>query len=466
MTPRTIAAAICAVAAIALWCTPPAAGAAHRAAHLDLSYGHGGVAMTAFGVAGEEPEVELTAIPGGAALVADGLEGTAVRFGAGGSQDRHFGDDGRLLVARGSRLGGPHKSFSPNSITADRRGRVLAFGVQIDSTKRALGPLNSYVSEELAAVLRFTADGGPDRSFGEGRGYVVGDFGMPVEEGTGLSSASALTGRVDSQDRPLFVVGTAAIISSCLGHGGSGAMPRALVRLTESGQSDTAFGAGDGISPLEGVGSFPFLGIDAAGRPAVGVESYAAGPCHVGTRVYRFGAEGEALAAFGPGGAREFGPVRLELVEPSGAILLAGRHGRALRLVEIDHEGNPVPGFGANGVAKVRLPDVVGLHLGPAAVDTKGRILLAGFVGSSISSPEKGQPERSSFVLARLLPDGRVDHSFGRHGWLLTHLPGRRELISTQATLDSKGRLLIGGIVTKPHHHDGAFTVARYLLGP
>lgn len=152
------------------------------------------------------------------------------------------------------------------------------------------------------------------------------------------------------------------------------------------------------------------------------------------------------------------------LVEPSGALILDERYGRTLKLVEVDPEGNPYPGFGEEGVAKVRLPAVVGLHLEPAAVDTKGRILLAGFVGSPISVPEKGQP-RSSFVLARLLPDGRPDPSFGRHGWLFTHLPGKRELISTQATLDPKGRLLIGGMVTKPHHHNGAFTVARYLLG-
>jgi uncharacterized delta-60 repeat protein len=463
-TVRMIAVAILA-AAIALWCPLPAAVAAPRGARLDPTYGRGGVAMTAFGVAGKKRDVELTAIPGGASLVADGLEGTAVRFGAGGSQDRHFGKGNRLLVAPGSRLGGSRKQFYPNSIVADSRGRVLVFGSQADSTKRAAGPERIIVSATLAAVRRFTADGRPDRGFGEGHGYVTGDFGLPAEEGTGLTRTTALTGRVDSQNRPLFVVGTAGLISSCFGHAGSGAIPRALVRLTESGQPDTTFGEGDGISPLEGIGTFPFLGIDAADQPAVGVESYAAGPCHIGTRAYRFGVEGEPLAAFGPGGAREFGPVRLALVEPSGALILDERTGRTLKLIEVDPEGNADPGFGEGGVAKVGLPDVVGLHLSPAAVDAKGRILLAGFVGSPISAPEKGQP-RSSFALARLLPDGRVDHSFGRHGWLFTRLPGRRELISTQASLDPEGRLLIGGIVTRPHHLDGAFTVARYLLGP
>jgi len=432
MTLRAIVTAISVAATIALCCPLPTAPAAQRGARLDPAYGHDGVATTAFGIAGEEPEVELTAIPGGAALVADGLEGTAVRFGAAGSQDHRFGKGGRLPVARGSGLGGSE--------------RII-------------------VAATHAAVLRFGADGRPDRSFGEGHGYVVGDFGMPVDEGTGLSDAAALTGRVDSRNRPLFVVGTVALISSCLGHAGSGAIPRALIRLTESGRPDTTFGAGDGISPVEGVGSFPFLGIDAADQPAVGVESFAAGPCDIGTRVYRFGAEGEPLAAFGPGGAREFGSVHLGLVEPSGALILDERIGRTLKLVEVDVEGNPDPGFGEAGVAKVHLLATVGLHLNPAAVDAKGRILLAGFVGSPISAPEKDRP-RSSFVVARLLPDGKVDRSFGRNGWIFSRLSGHRELISAQSTLDPKGRLLVGGIVTKPHHLDGAFVVARYLLGP
>lgn len=167
----------------------------------------------------------------------------------------------------------------------------------------------------------------------------------------------------------------------------------------------------------------------------------------------------------GQGGAREFGSVHLGLVEPSGALILDERIGRTLKLVEVDAEGNPDPGFGEAGVAKVHLPATVGLHLNPAAVDAKGRILLAGFVGSPISAPEKGRP-RSSFVVARLLPDGKVDRSFGRNGWIFSRLPGHRELIAAQATLDPKGRLLVGGIVTKPHHLDGAFVVARYLLGP
>jgi uncharacterized delta-60 repeat protein len=466
MTPRGIIAAI-SVAAICLWCPLSTANAAPQGARLDPAYGHGGMPRTAFGVAGEEPDVELTVIPGGAALVADGLEGTAVRFGAGGSQDRRFGDGGRLVVAQGSKLGGPGKRFFPTSITADHRGRVLVFGSQADSSKTAEGPERVVVAATLAAVQRFTSDGRRDRAFGgEGKGFVTGDFGMPLEEGTGLSSASALTGKVDSENRPLFVAASVGPVGGCLGHGGVGVVPRAVVRLTESGQADPTFGAGDGISPLEGSGSFPFLGSDAADQPAVGVGrvgSFAAA-CGEGTTVYRFGAAGEPLASFGPAGALDFSSVHLGLIEPSGAMVLSDQYGRTLKLVEVDPEGNADQSFGEAGVAKVRLPVKVGLHLRPAAVDTKGRILLAGFVGSPISKPAKGQP-RSSFVVARLLADGKIDRSFGKDGWIFSRLPDPLELVSTQASLDPKGRLLVAGILTRPHHLNGAFAVARYLLG-
>jgi hypothetical protein len=108
----------------------------------------------------------------------------------------------------------------------------------------------------------------------------------------------------------------------------------------------------------------------------------------------------------------------------------------------------------------------VGLRLSPAAAEAKGRILLAGFVGSPTAEPEKGQPKRSSFVVARLLPNGKIDRSLGKDGWIFSHLPEPLELNFTQATLDRRGRLLVAGVVTKPHHLNGAFVAARYLLGP
>lgn len=158
-------------------------------------------------------------------------------------------------------------------------------------------------------------------------------------------------------------------------------------------------------------------------RPSVGVESFSAGPRDVGSRVYRFGAEGEPLAAFGPGGAREFGSAQPGLVQPSGALILDERMGRTLKLVEVDRRG----GRGEGAPAGHRRPPPE-----PRGARREGADPARGFVGSPISAPEQGQP-RSSFVVARLFPDGKIDRSFGGNGWIFSRLPGRRELIATRA---------------------------------
>jgi uncharacterized delta-60 repeat protein len=448
------------VALIALLLPLPAS-AGEGAGRLDPTYGRGGLTMTPVGVAGELG-AELSTTASGAAVVASGLDGTAVRFAANGAWDTRFGRDGQLVLPRGPAIGGRKMQFQPRSIYADHRGRVLVFGERLDRSRSVEGLQGVPIYASSAMVLRFTPAGRLDKSFGEGKGYVALDFGLPQNPTIGVPTSGTMAGRVDSRNRPLFVADTAALVASCYAHGTNGVFPRALVRLTESGQPDPAFGGGDGVSPLEGLGSFPDLGIDAADQPAVGVDWSV---CGARTRVYRFDAEGEPLASFGPGGLREFTPVHLALVEPSGAMILDSLFGRHLKLVEVGPEGEREAAFGQGGALQLRLPVKVGLQMSPAAVDAKGRILLAGFVGSPIAEPEKGQPKRSSFVVARLLPDGKIDHSFGRKGWIFTHLPEPFELNSVQATLDPRGRLLLAGIATKPNYWDGAFVAARYLVG-
>lgn len=464
MIRRLACAGVC-VAVVALGIAP---GARAGAGRLDPTYGRGGVTTTGFGVAGEAADAQVTFGAAGSALVANGVEGTAVRFAATGSWDKRFGKAGRLAIALNGALGAPLKDFSPSSITLDGRERVVAFGQLMVPSQSATNQEGLTEVATVAAVLRLAPTGRRlDSSFGEGKGYVEGDFGLPAVSATGLTKATALVGLVDPADRPVFVAASATQVAACEGHSEGGALPEALVRLTESGQPDQTFGAGTGVSPIVGAGNTrnPVLGFAEGDRPVVGVGRFGtyAANCGAGTTVHRFGPSGEPLASFGPDGAREFLTAQIGLVEPSGTLILVEGPGRrTLRLTAIGPEGSSDPSFGGDGVAIVHLPDVAGLDVRIAGVDAKGRVVLAGLQGSK---PAKGRPE-SSFVVARLLPDGRPDRSFGKRGWLFTRLPAGRRLISAQGKLDSKGRLLIGGIVTKPGHPDGAFTIARYLLGP
>jgi hypothetical protein len=404
MIRRLALAAVC--GALVALASPVGAAARPAGARLDPSYGTKGVAMTSLGIAGEEADARLSLGPDGTALVADGVEGTATRFGARGSWDTHFGKGGRLAVVPGTAFSGRLKNFSPASITIDGKGRVVAFGGLTLLGQSTTNQAGTVEFARVAAVVRFAPDGRHlDSSFGEGKGYVEGDFGLPADPTSGLTKATAVTGIVDSSDRPLFLVGSEALFAACEGHGEGGVRPEDLVRLTESGALDTSFGGGAGISPIGEAGNtrHAFLGLAEADQPVIGVgrpgDDYAA-KCGVGTIVQRFGSAGEPSASFGPGGTREFSTAQVGLVEPSGTIMLVEVAGRwTLKLAAIGSDGAPEPSFGQDGVATVKVPDVVNLHVEPVGVDSKGRLVIGGIVTT------KKKPD-GAFAAARFLLGG------------------------------------------------------------
>lgn len=457
---RRVAVCLLGAAVLAPGLAAPSSAQA-RTGQLDRSYGHDGIAMTGFGTAGPEPGTTLAAGAEGAAVLENG--GTVVRLQPDGALDTGFGTAGRLATAFS--LGGG-RSFGPGAVAVDPEGRVLAFGAIYEKNETAAGPENRPVSASVAAVFRFTAEGKLDQSFGEGRGYFEGSLGIGPEVAqeptAGLTRVSAMKGAVDSEGRPVLVAGSPSPGGGCLAKPTVEPHPVAVARLTESGQLDATFGGG-GVVPISGSGSSPVLKTAGAGETIVGVGRIGGlkASCGVGTTIYRFGPGGEGVAGFGPGGHRAFSRLKLSLVEPSGSLILSGQAGRTLTLSRILGGGSPDGAFGRGGTAKIELPLRSGIHVRPAAVDPQGRILLAGFV----ASPRSGPPRRSSFVVGRLLPGGRLDRSFGNKGWIFTRLPGQLELISAPATLDPEGRLLVGGVVRRAGRADGAFAVARYLLG-
>jgi uncharacterized delta-60 repeat protein len=449
--------------ALALLSFPVSASAQGKAGRLDPTFGKEGWAMTSLGTAGEEADVQLAPTPNGSAVVANGLEGTIVRFLPDGSQDFRFGNGGELALSPSTAAEGrAGRAFSSRALALDHRGRVLIFGAQTDTSQVfSEGGFTGEIPASSAVVLRFSAEGKPDPSFGEGKGFIRNDFGLGSGLNTAIPMVGAMAGQVDSLDRPVLVAGVSAATRGCYGHGGVGSRPRAVVRLTDGGQPDPTFGGGDGISPIEGSTSFPGLEIDGDDRPVIG-----AGPraeCQAGTTIYRLRDNGERMAGFGSDGVQVFRRLHLALVETSGGMILSNRHDRTLSLVRLGPDGRRDMSFGQGGVARVHLPLNVGFHMQPAAVDKHHRILLAGFVGSPVSEPAPGQPKHSSLVVARLHAGGRLDLNFGRRGWTFTRVARRLEATSARASLDPQGRLLVGATVTAAHHRDGGFLLARYF---
>jgi uncharacterized delta-60 repeat protein len=446
------------------WCA--GASADSRSGRLDLGFGEKGLAMTPLGTAGEEADVQVAPAISGSAVVANALDGTVVRFLSDGSRDLRFGSKGDLALGSSTAAeGSSQRTFFSRAVAVDNRGRVIVFGEQTDTSETFTpGGSSGEIPASSAVILRFTAEGKPDTSFGERKGFIRSDFGLGSGLNTSIPMVGALAGGVDSHDRPVLVAGVSSAKRGCNGHGGIGPRPRAVVRLTPAGEADLTFGGGDGISPIDGSGSFPRLEIDGGGRPVVGV-----GPrveCQAGSTIYRLREDGEPLVGFGSDGVRAFGQLHLAVVAPSGAMILSRRQDQTLSLVRLRPDGQRDLSFGQGGTARVNLPFDVGLHLKPEAVDKNGRILLAGFVGSPVGEPAKRQPKHSSLVVARVLANGKLDPTFGEHGWIFTGLPRQREATSARATLDPQGRLLVAGTVIAPHHRNGGFVLARYSLGP
>jgi uncharacterized delta-60 repeat protein len=445
-----------------------------QAGRLDPTFGERGRVSTPLDVTEKfSGAVELGVGPDGSAVLAE--RETLVRFRPDGSRDRDFGRGGELFLKPGTASEGvAERKFLANTMTVDGHGRILVFGEQADGREGVSLPgYNGSMGATSAMVLRFEPGGEPDHSFGGGMGFIREDFGLvsmlPAESTvapTEIPLVSAMTGSVDSQDRPLLVAGATFSVGGCGGKGVVTFQPRALVRLTESGALDSSFGGGDGISPLEGSTSFPRLEIDGANEAVVDVGRIGdrEGICHLGTDLLRFDQGGERLLSFGAGTGQVRERGKLDLVEPSGKTILSYGKRRTAVVVRLQADGTRDPGFGESGAVRVPL-QAVRAHVKPVAVDGKGRILLAGFI---VKRGRPGEPTQhtSSFVVTRLHADGRLDRSFGERGWVITPFARPLRLTSATAALDPRGRLLVAGTVSSPESESGGFVLARYLLGP
>jgi uncharacterized delta-60 repeat protein len=458
---------VVAIAAVCALVAAPAAGAS--AGGLDPSFGVGGIATTPLESA-SRLTVKLAVGPEGEAVVGD-PGGYLVRFGPSGALDPAFGEAGKLAPAVSLPGAGPGHSLKLGSFVIDGAGRLVMFGAETDSAHQYPIPFtteNQTATESEAVVLRLDPEGRLDPSFGAGTGFVRSSFGLRSGLGAKFPLTAAIAGAVDAKGRPLLVVGGAAIGLGC--HAGAVTdYPLGLVRLSAPGGLDNSFGAG-GVAPITGSTEAVGLGLDAAGRPALGLGRYLhpTAACHPGTALARLSARGGRLTGFGSRGTatlrRNLG---FRFVTPSGAIVLSRLDGRTLEVVRVGLSGRPDKGFGDDGTAKVRLPVAAGAHVAPVGVDAQGRIVLAGVVGRNGAYPVLASKiaRPPTFAAARLLPDGRLDRSVGKAGWILDPVPGGDELGATTAALDRQGRVLIAATITAPGSSEGGYMLARLLPG-
>lgn len=237
----------------------------------------------------------------------------------------------------------------------------------------------------------------------------------------------------------------------------------ALARYRRDGALDQSFGTGGRVTTSWSPDSSDYLTdllvqpdgkVVAAGRIAV-----PEGEGHPDFAVVRYNRDGTLDASFGSGGfaitdLSDGGyDVAADLVrQPDGKLVVAGVSasystiGLDFALVRYDRNGHLDPRFGEGGVVRTAISETEDDFAEALVLQPDGK-LVAG--GTTLGT---------GFALARYLPDGRLDPTFGAGGIVTT--PGTDWI--HDLALQRDGRVVAAGFISNGENLDLA--VARYRL--
>jgi serralysin len=128
-------------------------------------------------------------------------------------------------------------------------------------------------------------------------------------------------------------------------------------------------------------------------------------------------------------------------VDGHGRALLAGGadngtpFSSSFGIVRLTAAGEPDPAFSGDGKRRIDFPGHDYASAEDVAVDAQGRIVVAGYARSGTVS---------DFAVARLLPDGSLDHSFSGDGKRIVSFADGSTTADTVA-LDRDGRIVLAG---------------------
>ena len=305
-----------------------------------------------------------------------------------------------------------------------------------------LGALGSLSRKGYFGVVRLTASGAPDASFGSG-GFTE-PLPAPSAENAVNAEAQAEALAVQA-DGKVVVVG---YIQEGLRH--PTAFGSLLARYDADGSLDRAFGAGGVVAPPPSRSfSNPVLhavAVEDGGRiVAVGARSeHFRGSAIPAGLVFAYRPDGSLDPTFGRRGRVIFRQrnsydayTGLRAVQPlpHGKILVAGYRNNRLFLARLRHDGSRDPGFGGgDGIATVGVGNPACCQRAALAVQDDGRIVVVA---------DGGFRHRRIF-LARFRANGRLDRSFGDGGVATPYSPWRLSE-ATGLAIQADGRILVVG---------------------
>ncbi|WP_395684030.1 hypothetical protein [Dokdonella sp.] len=413
------------------------AGAAYAAdGELDATFSGDGVAWAAWslpmtGAARIGPAADGRIVV--AATVADGAnrDFAAARFLRSGAPDAAFGFFGLRTI--------------DIDLIADGRDTLLGAFVLADARTMLLGTAQAPGGAQLAALVRLTAAGDADPSFGSNGRRVIASAPWPLPD----ISIRAVARQTDGHY--LF----AGTCSNC-----PGARAAVVLRVDASGVADAAFGNGGWASlALPPVTHVEHVAVDAQGRIVLaGYEGDLANDDH-NPLLARFLPGGSPDTAFGAG----TGYVRLTgiagapvggwighaaVADRDGSLLLAlatdeDRDSLRAGIVRVHANGSRDTSFGSGGVLLVDLEN--GTQLDALALQSDRRIVAAGVISHSGSGDDV-------FVL-RAHANGTLDASFDGNGVVRHSLDAQTDRGYALALVD--GRPLIAGLANRGDSWDG-----------
>lgn len=330
---------------------------------------------------------------------------------------------GLLLLPSGCGGGGgggggsnPISVLALHNDAAGGDGWDEGLGIALDASGRILvtGRSENASSNPDMVIWRFLQDGTLDSSFGAG--------GVVVDDGAAGGSGSDV-------GNDIVVDPGGGVLVAGFSTNAAGNTDMVIWRYDASGSIDATFGTGGRVIHDGAAGGFlsdaaEAMDLDASGRIVVtGESASAAGDFDM--VIWRYNADGTPDAAFGSGGVvvDAPGPGRDEGVDlahdGAGRILVTGRSLNAggdfdMVVWRFDTGGNPDAGFGGGRVIHDNAAGGSSNDQGNGlAVDSQGRILIAGFSGGPGGDPD--------MVIWRYNPTGTLDTSFGGVGWVVHH---------------------------------------------
>ncbi len=277
-----------------------------------------------------------------------------------------------------------------------------------------VGGMGNFGGNDEPALIRLTSTGAIDPTFGEGGVAIV-----PYSE-------TAPTGIIALQQLPSFIltIGTTG-----------GSTPGAWsTRLRSDGTVDTTFGnQGQVVFDVVGAWYATVVGGVSVNEQFVLAGSSTGQPPTFA--LIRYDADGSRDPTFDS--AAVPGQVQEMLQIPNGEFVLGGQDGSQSTLARYMTDGSLDETFGSGGVV-MPTPSLGTSTVASVVAQPDGKLIAIG------ATPALSTDPVATSYIARLLPDGSLDASFGIGGTTSIELDVS-PTTATCGTLQSDGRIIVGG---------------------